>query len=89
MKASSVVTLFALLVCTSPGLAQSSPQLSFDVLKSLLDRAATPGDRFTSPKSPVTNHRLWFTMLRVPDASALLIRVCCRLRLHECRSSGP
>ena len=35
MKASSVVTLFALLVCASPGLAQSSPQLSFDVLKSL------------------------------------------------------
>jgi len=35
MKASSVVTLFALLVYASPGLAQSSPQLSFDVLKSL------------------------------------------------------
>ena len=35
MKASSVVTLFVLLVCASPGLAQSSPQLSFDVLKSL------------------------------------------------------
>jgi hypothetical protein len=35
MKASSVVTLFALLVYASPGLAQSSPQLSFAVLKSL------------------------------------------------------
>lgn len=35
MKASSVVTLFALLVYASPGLAQSSPQPSFDVLKSL------------------------------------------------------
>ena len=28
MTASSVVTLFGLLVCASPGLAQSSPQLS-------------------------------------------------------------
>lgn len=35
MKGSSVVTLFALLVCASLGPAQSSPQLSFDVLKSL------------------------------------------------------
>ena len=35
MKASSVVVLFALLLCPSPGLAQLSPPLSFDVLKSL------------------------------------------------------
>jgi hypothetical protein len=35
MKASSVVALFALLLCASPGLAQLSPPLSFDVLKSL------------------------------------------------------
>ena len=35
MKASTVVTLFALLVYASPGLPQSSPQQSFDVLKTL------------------------------------------------------
>jgi len=35
MKATSMVTLFALLLCTSAGLAQSAAQQSFDALKGL------------------------------------------------------
>jgi hypothetical protein len=35
MKATPIVALFAFLLCASPGLAQLSPPLSFDVLKSL------------------------------------------------------
>jgi hypothetical protein len=35
MKSTFIVTLFALLLCTLAGLAQLSPPLSFDVLKSL------------------------------------------------------
>ena len=35
MKATSMVTLFALLLCTSAGLAQSVAQQSFDALKGL------------------------------------------------------
>src|SRR5947199_8642448 len=35
MKATSMVTLFALLLCTAAGLAQSAAQQSFDALKGL------------------------------------------------------
>ncbi len=35
MKAAPIVTLFALLLCTSAGLAQSTAQQSFDALKGL------------------------------------------------------
>jgi hypothetical protein len=35
MKATSIVALFALLLCASPGSAQLRPPLSFDILKGL------------------------------------------------------